>query len=281
MRSIAVLTRSAIFFLLVLLTFSSCSKLSVGVYWADTFALSQLDDYFTFDSAQREKAKEEFRAALLEVRRHDFPSFAETLEGIAMEVEKNELTAARLEHWSGKVETAVRTAARRFEPLGQRLVAEQAGKGFDRFDREFRDRHEKGAKRLATPEDRLKQARKRTERVISETVGSLTKEQEGWVEELLRENPLVLEQESRLFTFEQFKAARAGEPARSVFVRKYFYEWDSLQKPDYISARNAYRKSSLTMMLKVLGSASAKQKQHLIENFRDRAAEFRKLAVVH
>lgn len=272
--------RPVLLLLPVFLFLSSCSKLSVGVYWADTFAVSQADDYFTLSSEQKEAAKKDFQAAFRQVRLDDFPKFAEILEGVAGEVERSELKAARLEHWDEKTRKALKTAVQRFEPLGQKLVAQQASKGFTRFDKEFQEAQEKRGKKLETPADRLKQAKKRIERVIDETVGSLDKEQEARVELLLRENPLSLEQESRAHVFARFQAARIEEKTRAEFLRKYFFDWDSLQKPEFVAARDAYHKKSRELMLAILGSASEKQKKNLIENFRARAAELRKLAVV-
>lgn len=266
--------------LTIFFSFSSCSKLSVGVYWADTFALSQIDDYFTLSSDQTEAARKEFLAAFSEVRRQDFPAIALILEGIAADVERGDLNLGEMELWAKKAKSVLLVTAGRFEPLGQRLVAQQAPQGFDRFDKAFISRHEKRGDKLKSERDRLKQAWKRIERVIDETVGSLSAEQETAVEQLLKENPLLAEHESRLYTFEQFKAARQQPGTREALVRRYFLNWDSLQKPEFIQARDAYQKKSVEVMLKVLASATKNQKDHLVSNFRRRAAELRKLSVV-
>jgi hypothetical protein len=159
-------------------------------------------------------------------------------------------------------------------------VEEQAGRGFGRFDEEMTNRLGKAKDRLASPEDRLKQAKKRIERVVSETVGELTGEQEAMVEPVLKENPLLLEQESRAHLFAQFREARGEVAERKAFLHKYFFDWDSLQRPDYIRARDAYRKKSVSLMIRVLQAASPKQRENLVKSFRGRAEEFRKLAQV-
>lgn len=249
----------------------------MGVYWADTFALSQLDDYFTLYGGRREAAREEFRRAFREVRSEEFPVLAGILDGIAAEVEKDALTAARLEHWSGQGLAVVRSTARRFEPLGQKLVAEQAGEGFGRFDAEFRDKQEESAERLATAEKRLAQARRRIRHVVKETLGELSPEQEAKVEALLKENPLLLEHENRNRLFEKFREARGKEETRRPFLTKYFTDWDSLQMPEYLRARDEYHRKSRIVMLELLAMASPRQKKHLVENFRGRAEELRRL----
>lgn len=267
--------------LLLLFLLSGCSKLAIGVYWADTFAAREAGKFFDLDSAAKEKARAEFRTAFLEVRRQEFPLVAAVLEGVAGEVEKNALTAARLEHWNGEVRSIVTAAAKRFEPLGQRLVAEQAARGFERFDERFLSGDADSRDRLATPEARLQHAWKRTDRVIGETLGSLSPEQKGKLEPLLATLPLPLERESSRAVFDQFRAARALAELRVVFLRRYFFEWDSLQKPEYVQARNAYVKRSFPVMAELLSLATEKQKSHLVRNFRARAEELRKLSHVH
>lgn len=263
-----------------LFCFSSCSKLSVGVYWADTFVISELDDYYTLSSTQKDAARQAFNLAFTEVRRQEFPPFAEALDGMAAEAEKGGMKLDRIEHWHEKLQGILKAAGRRFEPLGQMLVAQQAPLGFKRFDEKFRSKQEEVAKKLKPSDGTVKQAKKRTQRLIDETFESLTPEQEALVDELLKESPLMLEHESRLASFERFKVVRAEEKSRVAYVRQFFFDWDSVQTPAFLKARDAYRKKSLALMHRLLETASPKQLKTLVENLRGRASEFRKLSVV-
>lgn len=258
----------------------SCSKLSVGVYWADTFALSQIDDYFVMDSAQEEKAKAEFQAAFRQVRQNEFIPMAKLLEEMAAEVEGGSATIGKLETWSKTALAILQRGAGRFENLGQMLVAQQAASGIKRFDEEFAKKHREQGEKLSSEKGRLKQAKKRIERVVSETFGSLNAEQEALVEQTLKDNPLLLEHQNRGELFEQFKRARVLPETRVEFLRKYFQDWESLQSKEYLKARDAYQKSSRELMLQLLASASPEQKKNLVDNFRKRAGEMKKLAVV-
>lgn len=257
----------------------SCSKLSIGVYWVDTFAASQLDNYFELNRAAKEKAKEEFRAIFTEVRRQDFPRIASILEGIALEVEQGRLTSGRILHWQNQAENDLKRAAQRFAPLAERLVMEQAPKGFEKFDEEANGKFGERAENLAAPESRMEESKKRIKRVVNETLGRLTDAQMAQTEVLLRENPLQLEHEGRVFLFEQFKRVRSSPLARKEFLRRYFFDWDSLQKKEYLEARDAYKIKSRELMLSLLAGATAGQKKHLVENFRARAREFRDLTL--
>jgi hypothetical protein len=266
--------------ILMILVFPSCSKISIGVYWADTFALSKINDFFTLSADQKAVVKNEFRLALKEVRRTEFPIIADLLEEIALAVENKSFTEEKIASWSVKSIDLLKQSGKRFEPLAQKLMEWQAPLGFAKFDEAFLKGQEKRSKKLLTPEKRLEQAKTRIERVIEEALGELNPAQENMAELVLKENPLLLENENRLFSFEKFRLARVKEKERREYVKKYFYDWDSLQNPEYIAARNVYQKKSRALILQILSNADEGQRKHLIEKFRDRASQLRKLSLV-
>jgi len=263
------------------LTLTSCSKLSTGVYWADTFAISQIDNYFLLNSEQAKQAKAEFKAAFHKTRREEFPKIAQTFAGIALEVEKDQLSEASLEEWMQKMDSVFKNSASNFESMGQNLVDLQISNKFVHFDKKLNSKHKERLKKLNTEEKRMNEARKRVSHVIKETIGVLSKEQELLLASHLSKNPLVLEQENRYWMFSQFQKARDTPVERKNFVSRYFQNWESLHKPEYIAARKAYRKNSLTVILQILRIASPEQKKNLIKNFRNRALEFKKLSMAH
>lgn len=266
------------FFLLILI--SGCSKLSTGVYWADTFTFSQLDDYFLLSGEQTEISKKEFKSAFIDLRKNEFPLIAEVFIGLAEDVEKDRLSVPRLDEWNLKITSIIKSSALRFEKMGQYLVEQQVANKFSHFDQEFESRHKKRLKKISSEEDRIEDARKRVDRVISESIGKLSKEQEALLPPLLRENPLLLEQESKKWLFTQFQLARKTSDSRNKFVEKYFRDWESLHKPEYIQARNSYRKKSHQVIVDILRIASPTQKERLVSGFRERAREFLELAKV-
>lgn len=265
--------------LFLALFLSACSKLSVGVYWADTLALSQIDDFITLESEQKGRAKEQFRNALAEVRRNEFPKLADLLDRLAGDVESQRLNAPRIAEQLQVARALLFQAGARFEALGMELIEIEAAKGFERFDSEFRKRREKWAKKIATEEDRIEQAQKRVDRVIDATIEELTPEQEALVAELFKSNPLKEEHESRAFVFAQFQKERGDPGRRRAFVQKYFREWDSLQSAEYLKARELYQRKSIDTIVKVLASATREQRRNVVENLRKRAIELRKLTL--
>lgn len=272
--------KKSIWLLAILPLLFSCSKLSVGVHWADTFVFSSLDDCFSFDSEQEDRARSDFNKALREVRRQDFPALAELLLSLADSAEKNHFTEVWLQQWMTQGQQLLRRAAARFEPMGQALVANQSQKGFSRFDAEFESNHQKRAEKIAEEYDRHRQARKRFERVVKETVGFLSAEQEKWVSEEIKHNPLVLENKSRKEVFEKFKLARDSEEKRRDFVELYFHDWESLQSKEYRDARELFLKRSQALILRILKNLSPEQQENLVQNFRRRAGELKGLSIL-
>jgi len=258
----------------------SCSKLSMGVLWADTFVMSSIDDYFVLSSDQARQARAEFKEILREVRREEFPRLAELLEQFSAAVESGQISEEKLEQWMMQTQNVIRLGLGRFEPLGQRLIAEQAAAGFSRFDREFEKKYEKRQKQLLNEKERRKLADKTFDRILGETVKTLNSEQKVWLEELVATSPppLLLQQESRKYVFEKFKILRETEEDRKKFISTYFSDWAGIQSEPYQEARAAHQQQLQSFFLRVLRSASEEQKQNLMASFRGRAKELRDLA---
>jgi hypothetical protein len=268
-----------IFGLLFLLT--SCSGLSLGVRWADTFAISQLDDYFTLSGEKSEEAKKEFKEIWISVRKQDFPALADKLDQMALMTEENQLTSTKLTQWIDETQEVIRIGLRRFEPFGQNLVEEEAAHGFKRFDREVEKQQEKRSKKFSDSEHIKEETAKRFARLLENTFEELSAEQEKFWQQESKENPLPLlaQEESRKVLWERFKQSRLDPKERKEFVRTWFRNWDSLQTDTYNAARMAQQKRFRVFLWRLWETSNAEQKRKLIENFRGRAKELRGLSI--
>lgn len=261
---------------------AACSSLSLGVRWADTIALSRIDDYFNLRGADADRARKEFRETWGEVRRTVFPQLAGRLEEWAAQAESGRLDRRALLNGFEVFKEDLRAAYLRFEPLGQRLVAEQVGLGFDRFDEAVAANLAKKEKRWADADERRDFAFERLERVVKETVGRLTTEQKAWAEAALEESPppLVEQEKSRRALWERFRALRGNEAARKKLVTDFFARWETLQTPAYLAARAKHDAAMRELAAKIWAAATPEQKAQLVKNFRGRAAELRDLSQV-
>lgn len=259
---------------------SGCSRLDIVMRWADTFVMSSVTDYFELTSEQDDLAREEFKSALKDVQKKDFPAFVERLREFAEQVEKKDLTDTKMDQFLASVDKSLKVSLARFEPMAQKLVADQVKTDFKMFDKEFSRKLEKDMKKAKDPAEQLEKARKNVERFVKETVGQLRPEQEIEIQAFIKAEPFpaILQVESRQFTFDKFREIRKEAKKREEYVHKYFTDWDSLQTPEYRKARDISLGKYRGWIKKVLGSLDDKQRAHLVESLRSRADELRRIA---
>ncbi len=257
------------------LVFTSCSKLSVAVYWADTFAVSELDDYFQISRAQKSETQKSVQLQLSEIRRSDFPRLAELFEEAAGQLENQKLGKEEILSLRTRLIYLMLSMSIRFEPIILQLMLWEKENKFQKFDLALKEKQEERWQKISSEEKRIKEARRRVERLISRSVGYLTDDQEKRLIEVLRTNPLQLEWENRNIVFQKFVQARPTE--MESFLKKFFHQWESLQSVEYIKARDLYRKNWDEYLYFLLQNLEPKQKLNAIENLREVAAELRSL----
>lgn len=259
---------------------SGCSRLDIVMRWADTFVMSSVTDYFELTSEQDDLVREEFKSALKDVQKKDFPAFVERLREFAEQVEKKDLTDTKMDQFLASVDKSLKVSLARFEPMAQKLVADQVKTDFKMFDKEFSRKLEKDMKKAKDPAEQLEKARKNVERFVKETVGQLRPEQEIEIQAFIKAEPFpaILQVESRQFTFDKFREIRKEAKKREEYIHKYFTDWDSLQTPEYRKARDISLGKYRGWIKKVLGCLDDKQRAHLVESLRSRADELRRIA---
>jgi hypothetical protein len=205
---------------------------------------------------------------------------ADRLDGWASRAEAGTLDEKALLAGFDALKEDLRAIYRRFEPLGQRLVAEQAQKGFARFDEATAQALAKKEKRWADAEEREEFAEERLNRVVKETVAQLTPEQKNWAILALQKNPPPLreQEKSRRALWERFKTARESEPARRKLVTDFFARWETLQTPAYLAAQAKYESAMRELAVRIWASATPEQRARLVKHFRARAEELRSLS---
>lgn len=264
----------------LLLLATACSRLDVGMRWADTIVMSSVDDYFVLDRGQDKAARAEFKTALDSVRREEFPKIADGLDEFVAKTEAGQVNKEYLDKVFADAEALRGRIATRFEPMGQKIVEAQVAEGFKTFDKEFLKKYEKDAKEAADVGEQIDKARKGVDRFVDESIESLTKEQKAQLDEALKKQPPngVIVLESRKAVFEAFKTQRDDPVKRTEFTKKFFTDWESLHTAAYRESRKAGAERFKNWLVKLFASLTDKQKKNLVENFRSRAAEFREQA---
>lgn len=255
----------------------SCTKLDFVLRWADTFALSYINDYFDLTSSEQKELKQDFNLVLKQIQKEDFPIYAIQFNQLADQIEKDHLNAETVESFLNQLEISFKKSMQKFEPLAQKVFNFQAKSGFDYFDKEFRRKQEKDSKKALNIKDLARDSRKKINRWVAETVEVLTTEQEREFTDMALQFPAPLKYQiaSREALFEKFKTLRHEPEAREKLIHDFFYQWESTQTEEYLKARQEYRGKYRNWLISLSGKLSVKQKQDFVKNLRKRAAELK------
>lgn len=266
--------------LLSLLFLTSCTRLGFALRWADTFVMSSVSDYFELTSDQDAKARGDFKAALSEIQKKDFPDFAGQLESFANLVEKKESSDKAVDQFLDQMDLLFKRSMARFEPMAQNLLADQANSDYKLFDKEFTRKHDKDLQQAKDEKEQFKKALKNVDRFVDETVEFLTDEQKNEVESSVKSQPAptLLQLESRKALFEKFKSLRKDDEKRKEFISIYLKDWNSLQTPAYQKARAEMLLRIRGLFKKIVSTMTEKQRKNLVENFRIRAEDLREIS---
>src|SRR5690606_20502321 len=84
---------------LMALSMSSCSRLDLGVRWADWAIMREVNSYFDLNSKQDAELRKKVQADLLEVRRKTFPEIANLFRQVAEKLEADQVTPEQIQEW--------------------------------------------------------------------------------------------------------------------------------------------------------------------------------------
>lgn len=266
--------------LIVVATLSGCTKLEFALRWADTFVLSYITDYFDLSSLQKTQSRSEFKKSLSDVQKNEFPQVAQKLNELANGFEKKDLKPEKIESLLKSAEPLFKKALSRFESLAQKIVSEQALKGYQTFDKEILEKYSKDIAKLTDPRQVEKENQKRLNYWLRETVEVLTPEQKKYIQEQMQQNPAprLLQVESRKFVFEKFKVLRGNPAQRKEFIHQLMKDWTSVQDPNFLAARENYHKKVISWIIEVSRTLTETQRLKLVENLKKRASEFQRLS---
>ncbi len=248
--------------------------------WADTFALSYINDYFDLTSAEQKEIKQDINAVIKQIQLEDFPVYSKHFIQLSEQIEKDQFNAVTVESFLNQLETVLKKSSQRFEPVAQKVFTFQAKSGFESFDKEFREKQKRDLKKASDVKDLAKDSRKKISRWVNETVEVLTTEQEREFTDMALKfpAPLKFQIQSREALFEKFKTVRSVPEAREKLIRDFFYQWESLQSEEYLKARQEYRTQYRHWLIGLSSKLTAKQKQDFVKNLRKRAAELKYLS---
>ncbi len=274
----AVSKRRSFALIFFFLAFAGCSKLSMAVRWSDSVVLSQTKKYFELNSTERGKAKELYRAALVQVQQQDFPQLADILDTWHVQVSQDKITQEDLTSSLEKASAILRSSWARFEPVAQWMVDVESKHEFKHFEKGLIAREKEEKERREKSPDQFRE--NMLEFFADETVGELTAEQRKKVLEHWQQHSLPHEvrEKNRAHMIEKFRQARVQSEKRREFVAEFMRNWQSLQTVEMKNAQQRSLVRNATLMHLVVSTLTPDQKKRLLHNLKKRSEQLRDLA---
>jgi len=157
---------------------SGCSRLDFAMKWADTFVMASVTDYFDLTSQQDEEARGDFKKALVEVQKQDFPIFSAWLFRFSEEIEFKKMTDKKMDVYLEEAEKNLRKSLARFEPMAQNLVIDQIPSNFKMFDKEFLRKHDKDIEKAKDESEQLRKAKRISKSLLMKLLDTCAKSKE-------------------------------------------------------------------------------------------------------
>lgn len=260
---------------------SGCSRWDWALRFADVYLMSEADRFFDLTTAQEKRLKPEVQAIIAEIRREDFPVFADFLDRInaaVADLPAEGIDRSRLDAWFTESKKHFARLARRFEPAALNLARDAGDEQAAHFETEFKRGTEKLRKKTDTPDKRFEHDFERAERWFKTWLHRPTKEQRLLLEAYVRDNPTpVAEQLAHRERLLADFLAQKGE-ARLAWIKKFYENPEALRDKAY-AEKMATRENKLKDFLVAISKTlSAEQKKKLSENLSDKAAQLRRLA---
>ncbi|MBX2987242.1 MAG: hypothetical protein KF802_05030 [Bdellovibrionaceae bacterium] len=267
------------FVLALLLLTAACSRLDVGVRFADTYMMYETDRFFDLTSAQDKELKPDVKALVADVRREDFPKIADFLEKVSGSLKSKNPDRARLDLWFQEARELLRVSIARLEPLALKVADFADEKQEKHFAGTFRKETEKLRDKYSTPEKALRQDRKRVERWLDFFALDLNREQEKGLKEFLSEHPTPVELQTRSrekFLGEFLATPKAERPA---WIRRFHQNPDRFRTEESERARLRREEAVKDYLVKLWASLSDKQRGEALKMLDKKIADLRRLSL--
>ena len=256
-----------------------CSRIDLAINWADNYISRQIDHYFDMNSLQLQLLKKSLDEDLLKVREIIFPSLADRLQKMKVDVEGITIfKEGTIQSYEVEFRKIFDKGLIIFEPSAQVFVNSLTLSQVQSFKKEF----DKKTTDLEYEANHPKEAKaKKYDDIINrleEWIGALSSEQRNEVEKFndvnvfpLREQILNREKISREF-IESFP----DKLKRKKFIHQLFYQYDSLREHSYARTIEEYQHKYFGLITVILNKMTNEQKKIISRKLNDRAEQVQK-----
>lgn len=262
---------------------TGCSRWDWAIRFADVYLMSEADRLFDLTREQERRLKPEVQTVIKEIRRQDFPVFAEFLQRIATGVEsasEEGIKKDQIDAWFLEGKRSLSLVMRRFEPAALDLARDAGDEQAKSFEEEFKRSTDKLRKRTDTEKKLYERDFERAERWFEMWIRRPTKEQQRMLEEYVRGNPSPINEQlqHREKMLADFLAVKGD--ARIEWIKKFYENPDALREPSYAAKMDTREAKLRDFLFRIGQTMSKEQKEYLTKDLREKAAQLQRLSVV-
>lgn len=258
----------------------SCSKLDVAVSWADTYIVSQVDDYFDIKSTQRKDLKESLKKDIDKIRKEQFPVWAAELRRFEKDVREDTLNEASFHDYFEKTLDTSKKIQPYFADTAVKFISTTTPAQLEHFERTLRKNNVEDEKKIQNGKKTRNETRKKYLRWVEMWIDSLSKDQDQLLNQHLDENPFpaLALVKNKNYVLEKLHEARKSPESLKNFVRNYYHNKYQYADPDYQKALVSYQAGLEKFIYSLIKSMNEKQKKLLSESLTEKASSLERLA---
>lgn len=269
--------KNFLFFGLLILLTTSCSRTGVMFRFFDTLAVSKTDDYFDLSSEQHDTLKKDLQKDLETLRREFFPVIAKNLRELAPlthqeKINQEVVLKKYLElHHQMKLFTAY------FKDTSIKTALSLRPSQLEYFAKEVR----KEIAKNTDPEDQQEMAYTRYRRSIEFWMGGINSAQKEKIKHFLTTHPYPakLQNDSKNYVLEKFLLAGQNRDDLKKFVTDFISDFELVRLPTFTQSLNEHKQAFQNFFANDFWpSLTEVQRKHLRESLLARAEELDELA---
>lgn len=257
-----------------------CTRLDIAVSWADTYIVSQVDDYFDINSTQSKGLKESLKRDIAKVRKEQFGVWAAELRRFEKEVRENTLSEESFHQYFENTLDTSKKIQPYFTDSAVKFISTATPAQLEHFERTLRKKNIEDEKKIQNGQKARYETRKKYLRWVEMWIDSLSKDQDQLLNQHLTDYPFpaLAQIKNKNVVLEKFHEARKSPESLKNFVRNYYNNKYQYADPEYQKALTSYQAELEKFIYGLVKSLNEKQKKLLSENLTAKASSLERLA---
>lgn len=267
---------------------SGCSAIRIGYNQADTILAWMADDYFDFDTAQKQDFNTRINRLLKWHRHEQLPDYAKFLTEIKRRGQRPLSHDDAMWIVDG-VKARFRAIARHGAPDAAELLATLTPDNMRALEKQFDKVNQKFVREYklnGTPEDRKQARLERTLKQMRQWAGTLTQAQEERITHLNQAIPSTdalrhLDRQRRQNEFVTLLKSRHSKAEFTPQLQAWLVDWEKGRTAESNRALNDATEKRVALYLEVERMLTPQQREHVLRKLQDYIDDLHALTAAH